>query len=221
MSTRQRAMCVVPAIIVAIAAAFGTIGYLLDIALGLPQRFQTPWAVRGSGVVVLALGMGVMGWIWRYRRPGDILVSTYVTMQKAFRNGSFGTRGEGVPKPESRNEAGKGSCGGGEGRSETGVSERATTPGQPSARTEPLVLAGPQRHVRHPMYFAVVVIWLGWWLVLDYTLIMWMTLLFFLWFNLVVIRFEERELLALYPEQYTAYIRAVPKFFPSIKPRCS
>ena len=119
-----------------------------------------------------------MGWIWTYRRPGDILVSTYVTMQKAVRRAA---------------------------------------PQEPSARTEPLVLDGPQRHVRHPMYFAVVVIWLGWWLLLDYTPILWMVFLFFLWFNLVVIRFEERELLALYPEQYTAYIRAVPRFFPSIK----
>ena len=54
---------------------------------------------------------------------------------------------------------------------------------------------------------------------LDYTLILCMVLLFFLWFNLVVIRFEEWELLALYPEQYAAYVRAVPRFLPSLKRR--
>jgi len=35
----------------------------------------------------------------------------------------------------------------------------------------------------------------------------------------VVIRFEERELLALYPEEYAAYIRAVPRFVPAFRRR--
>jgi protein-S-isoprenylcysteine O-methyltransferase Ste14 len=122
----------------------------------------------------------MMGWIWRYRKPDEILVSTYVSMQKAVRR---------------------------------------TPPEEPAARTEPPVLEGPHRHVRNPMYFAVVVLWAGWWLVLDYTLILWIAVLFFLWFNLVVIRWEERELLALYPEQYAAYAKRVPRFFPSIKRR--
>jgi protein-S-isoprenylcysteine O-methyltransferase Ste14 len=90
---------------------------------------------------------------------------------------------------------------------------------QPSSRTEPLVLLGPQRHVRHPMYFAVVVLFLGWWLLLDYTFLLFMAVLFLLWFTLVVIRFEERELRALFGEEYSAYARAVPMILPSLKPR--
>ncbi len=89
-----------------------------------------------------------------------------------------------------------------------------------SSRTEPLIVRGPQRHVRHPLYFAVVVLLLGWWLVLDYTLLLFMALLFFLWFNAVVIRFEEQELRALFGERYEAYARAVPRMLPSLKPRC-
>ena len=69
------------------------------------------------------------------------------------------------------------------------------------------------------MYFAVVLLVLGWWLVLDYALVLFMALLFFLWFNLVVIPFEEKELRALYPEEYAAYLRVVPRFFPSWKRR--
>ena len=69
------------------------------------------------------------------------------------------------------------------------------------------------------MYFAVVVLFLGWWLLLDYTLLLFMALLFLLWFTLVVIRFEEQELRALFGEEYEAYARAVPKFFPSWKAR--
>jgi protein-S-isoprenylcysteine O-methyltransferase Ste14 len=44
-----------------------------------------------------------------------------------------------------------------------------------------------------------------------------MTFLFFLWFNLVVIRFEEKELKALYREEYETYAKSVPRFFPSLK----
>ena len=69
------------------------------------------------------------------------------------------------------------------------------------------------------MYFAVVVLLLGWWLVLDYTFLLFMAFLFFLWFNLVVIRFEEKELRALYREEYETYAKSVPRFFPSLKRR--
>jgi protein-S-isoprenylcysteine O-methyltransferase Ste14 len=96
---------------------------------------------------------------------------------------------------------------------------RRTPPEEKSSRTEPLILQGPQRHVRHPMYLADVVLFLGWWLTLDYTFLLFLALFFFLWFNLVVIRFEERELKAIYGKKYRAYTRAVPRFFPSLKSR--
>ena len=96
----------------------------------------------------------------------------------------------------------------------TGALTRETAP-----RTEGLILFGPQRHVRHPMYFAVLVMILGWWLVLDYTFILFMFLFFFLWFRFVVTRFEEQELRALFGEEYEAYAREVPRLFPSFKPR--
>ncbi len=88
-----------------------------------------------------------------------------------------------------------------------------------SSRKESLILQGPQRHVRHPLYFAVIVLLLGWWLLLDYTILLFITVFFFLWFTLVVIRFEEKELKALFGEEYEAYARAVPMIFPSLKCR--
>ena len=180
MSTKCRALFVVPLIIIAISAALAAVGCLLDYALGIPARFQMPWAVRCCGLVVLGLGLAVMGWIVKYRKPGDILVSTYVTIHKSVNK---------------------------------------TSAEQPAGRTEPLVLQGPQQYVRHPMYFAVVVLVIGWWLMLDHTFILWMAFFFFLWFNLVVIRFEEKELKALYGEQYETYAKTVPRFFPSLKCR--
>ncbi len=180
MSAKWRAAFVVPTMIIALGATFGSIGYLLDRLLGVPARLEMPWAVRCGGVVLLGLGLAILAWISKYRKPGDVLVSTYVTICKSV-----------TKKP----------------------------PQDAGGRSEALVLQGPQRYVRHPMYFAVVVLLVGWWLVLDYTLILPMALLFFLWFNLVVIRFEEAELLALYGDQYAAYIKAVPKFFPSLRQR--
>lgn len=178
MRIRQQALIVVPLVISVLASAFGVLGHLMGIAFGIPSRLRMPPALRGVGVVVLALGFLFMGWLFRYRKPAEILASTYVTIRKFVRR----TRLDDV-----------------------------------SVRTEPLVLYGPQRHVRHPLYFAVVVLLLGSWLVLGFTLLLFMAFLFFLWFNLVVIRFEEKELKALYREAYESYAKSVPRFFPLLK----
>jgi protein-S-isoprenylcysteine O-methyltransferase Ste14 len=182
MGLREQALIVVPLIVGALASALGVLAYFMATAFGLPSRLSMPPALRGVGVVVLALGFLIMGWVFRHRKPAEILVSTYVTMRKSIRR---------------------------------------TRPDDVSARTEPLILYGPQRHVRHPMYFAVVVLLFGWWLVLDYTFLLFMAFLFFLWFNLVVIHFEEKELKALYGEEYEIYAKSVPRFFPSLKGRRS
>jgi protein-S-isoprenylcysteine O-methyltransferase Ste14 len=86
-------------------------------------------------------------------------------------------------------------------------------------RTEPLVVEGPHRHVRHPLYFAVVVLFIGWWLLLDYTVLLIMSILFLLWFRAVVIRFEEQELRALFGDEYKSYVKAVPMLIPSLRAR--
>jgi protein-S-isoprenylcysteine O-methyltransferase Ste14 len=177
-SLKLQALVVVPLIIGVLAGVFGGIGYFTEIAFGIPGRLSMPPALRGVGGVVLALGFFFMGWLFKYRKPAEILASTYLTMRKSI---------------------------------------RGARPEDASARTEPLILQGPQRYVRHPLYFAVVVLLLGWWLVLDCTLILFMAFFFFLWFNLVVIRFEEKELRALYGEEYETYARSVPKFIPSLK----
>lgn len=173
--TGYTALVVVPAVICVIVCTFGGVAYVLVNMLDVPARLGTPRAVRGLGVLVLIAGFGLLGWVTWYRKPLDVVLSTYVSMRKfVFRD---------------RLDA-------------------------PAARTEPLVLAGPQRVVRHPIYLAVVLLWLGWWMVLDYTLLLFLAFFFFAWFNLVVITFEERELRALYGKQYEAYMNTVPRFFP-------
>jgi len=180
MKTRGQALIVVPLIIGTLICIFAVIGYFVAGALGIPIRLHLPVMMRAAGVGVLALGFAFMGWIFKYRSPVEIIMSTFVTMRKSIR---------GAPLREE------------------------------SARTEPLILQGPQRHVRHPLYFAVVVLFLGWWLLLDYTFLLFMALLFLLWFTVVVIRFEEQELRALFGEEYDAYARAVPMILPSLRPR--
>jgi hypothetical protein len=180
MGTRGQALIVVPLIIGAISVIFALLGCLALWAFGLPFRLHIPIIMRFAGLAVLAFGSLFMGWIFKYRRPVDILLSTYLTMRKAIR-GSEG-------------------C-------------------DASSRIEPLVIHGPHRYVRHPLYFTVVLLWLGWWLLLDYTFLLFMAFLFFIWFTLVVIRFEELELRVLFGEEYEAYAKKVPMIIPSLRPR--
>jgi protein-S-isoprenylcysteine O-methyltransferase Ste14 len=76
------------------------------------------------------------------------------------------------------------------------------------------VVRGPYRYVRHPLYFDVVLLFLGWWLLLDYTFLLVAALFLLLWFSCVVTRFEERELKALFGDDYEEYARRVPRIIP-------
>ena len=86
-----------------------------------------------------------------------------------------------------------------------------------SGRTEPLVINGPQRYVRHPLYAGVVVMVLGWAILTLVTFILVATLVVFLWFRLLLIPFEERELNALFGEEYRIYCDRVPAMVPLTK----
>lgn len=88
-----------------------------------------------------------------------------------------------------------------------------------SDRMEPLNLDGPHRHVRHPMYFGVIATFLGLSMLLDRTLILLVIMIFLLWFTLVVIPLEERELHALYGDEYRRYAACVPMIVPSLRAR--
>ena len=88
-------------------------------------------------------------------------------------------------------------------------------------RIEPLIITGPHKFIRHPIYTAVVVILAGWWLLMDYTFLLFFAGFMTLWFNLVVAPFEERELRNIFGDQYDTYARTTPRFIPSILKRQS
>jgi protein-S-isoprenylcysteine O-methyltransferase Ste14 len=83
-----------------------------------------------------------------------------------------------------------------------------------SGRTERLVVKGPYRYVRHPLYLGVLWVLLGWWLLLDFSFLLLSTFLLLLWFNFVVAPFEEKELRVMFGEEYEQYAKGVPKIIP-------
>ena len=128
----------------------------------------------------MVVGISVAGWTFRYRRPSDMIASTYVTFMKLFRR-----------RPIQ----------------------------QPLGRSEPLVVAGLQRYTRNPLYFGVIVMTFGWALAGGYTFVLVAAFILLLWFRVVLIPFEEKELLALFGEQYRRYKDQVPMLIPFTKKR--
>lgn len=81
-------------------------------------------------------------------------------------------------------------------------------------RTEALVVAGPYRFVRHPMYTGVGGMVLGIGVAVARTPALLGAILLCAWFALVVAPYEEKELRALFGEPYEAYRRTTPRFLP-------
>ena len=88
-----------------------------------------------------------------------------------------------------------------------------------SGRTEPLVVEGPQRYTRNPLYFGVVVVVFGYSIASGTTYALVGVLALLLWFCLVLIPFEERELRALFGASYIEYAEEVPMLVPFTKSR--
>jgi protein-S-isoprenylcysteine O-methyltransferase Ste14 len=88
----------------------------------------------------------------------------------------------------------------------------------PAAPTENLVVGGPYRYVRNPMYLAVIATILGQAAILGsasllvYAAILWVTVASFVRF------YEEPTLSSRYGEQYVAYRRAVRGWWPRATP---
>ena len=82
------------------------------------------------------------------------------------------------------------------------------------ARAEPLVVVGPHRLVRHPLYLAVLLLVFGSALLSAATFVLVADGLLLLWYRLVLIPFEERELYTLFGTQFEQYALRVPMLVP-------
>ena len=179
-SIKTKALLLVPSIVFIVMAVFFTLGYLATVVLRIPLSFGVVLPIRLLGLLSLAFVFLFFVWFFKYRKPIDVLISTYVTFSKV---------------------------------------RRGTSLQKLSGRTEPLVVKGPYRYVRHPLYFGVVLFVLGLFLLLDYSFLLVSAIILLLWFNSVVANFEEKELRAIFGEQYDQYSKEVPKMIPFTKRR--
>jgi protein-S-isoprenylcysteine O-methyltransferase Ste14 len=98
------------------------------------------------------------------------------------------------------------------------VVEGAGTPA-PVAQTDRLVVGGPYRYLRNPMYVAVLLtiagqaLLLGRWVLVTYGLLAAAAMVAF------VKGYEEPHLLEVYGADYEAYRRVVPGWWPRLRPR--
>ena len=166
-----------PTIVLLLVLVF-TVAFLISEVFGLPTSLGLPAAAQIVGDLLVVGGIAVAAWVFRYRSPASMIVSTYVTFTKLLARASLS---------------------------------------EPHGRTEPLVVAGPQRYVRHPLYLGVIMMVFGWALVGGYTYVLLGALGVLLWFALVLIPFEERELKALFGEEYLRYVETVPMLIPFTK----
>jgi protein-S-isoprenylcysteine O-methyltransferase Ste14 len=97
------------------------------------------------------------------------------------------------------------------------VVEGGGTPA-PLAPTERLVVGGLYRHVRNPMYVAVGATIAGQALLLGRPLLLAYAAAFWLVVAAFVRGYEEPTLSARYGEEYAAYRRAVPAWWPRLRP---
>jgi protein-S-isoprenylcysteine O-methyltransferase Ste14 len=97
------------------------------------------------------------------------------------------------------------------------VTEGRGTPA-PAAPTERLVIGGLYRHVRNPMYVAVVAVIVGQALLLGRPALLLYAVLICAIVAAFVYLYEEPVLLRRYGAQYEAYRRAVPRWLPRLRP---
>lgn len=88
----------------------------------------------------------------------------------------------------------------------------------PVAPTQRLIVSGLYRHVRNPMYVAVVTIVLGQALLLGQSRLLLYGAAGWLVFHLFVLTYEEPTLRRQFPDDYARYTRAVPRWIPRVRP---
>jgi protein-S-isoprenylcysteine O-methyltransferase Ste14 len=80
-----------------------------------------------------------------------------------------------------------------------------------------LVVQGPYRYVRNPMYLGVVLVLVGEALVLASPILLRYAALILLAFHLFVVYYEEPNLQRRFGEAYAHYCRSVPRWLPAVK----
>ena len=77
----RAAAVAVPTIILLLVGLFG-IAYALSKLFGLPTSLDLPFIAQVVGGALVIAGLAVAGWTFRYRRPSEMMVSSYITFVK-------------------------------------------------------------------------------------------------------------------------------------------
>jgi protein-S-isoprenylcysteine O-methyltransferase Ste14 len=85
----------------------------------------------------------------------------------------------------------------------------------PPVESQRLVVEGVYSYVRHPMYFGTLLIYLAF-LVLSFSLISVIPLVFSLFLYNIIAKYEEKELEKIFGDKYLEYKRTVNRWFPII-----
>ena len=88
----------------------------------------------------------------------------------------------------------------------------------PVAPTERLVVSGPYRRVRNPMYAAVIAMILGQAALFASPVLALYGAVVWLGFHLFVLAYEEPTLRRSFPAEYQAFAAAVPRWIPRLSP---
>ncbi len=88
----------------------------------------------------------------------------------------------------------------------------------PAAPTQHLVVTGPQRYVRNPMYLAVAVMIVGQALILGQPVLLWYAGFFMVGTAAFVYLYEQPTLLRQFGDEYVRYRESVPAWLPRVTP---
>lgn len=165
-------------VILVLILFFFSAGGLISELLNLSKSLKLPIAVRIVGILVIGIAATLLRWLMKYRKPEEMIVSTYFTFVKMFKGGSINEK---------------------------------------SGRSESLVIQGPQKVVRHPLYLGALLAFLGWAILTNSTSNLLATLVALIWYVIFQIPFEEKELHALFGDQYAEYARNTPMLLPFSK----
>jgi protein-S-isoprenylcysteine O-methyltransferase Ste14 len=88
----------------------------------------------------------------------------------------------------------------------------------PAAPTQSLVVTGPHRYVRNPMYIAVATVIVGQALVLGQPVLLWYAALFVVATTAFVYFYEQPALSRQFGDEYRRYCASVPAWLPRVTP---
>ena len=88
----------------------------------------------------------------------------------------------------------------------------------PAAPPQKLIVTGFYRHVRNPMYLAVMALIMGQLLIFQHAALVAYGVALWCAFQLFIVYYEEPKLRSAYAESYQAYAAHVPRWLPRLKP---